>query len=90
MSPHDCRLSHINWIEKLMPDVSPTTLKEHVGHAAVGVTEVNYTRPLTSAQEVLARGILSELLACPYEPSKLQRMLRLRKGNTVRHRASLA
>ena len=32
MSPHDCRLSHINWIEKLLPEVSPTTLKEHVGH----------------------------------------------------------
>ena len=53
MSPHDCRLSHINWIEKLMPEVSQTTLKEHVGHAATGVTEANYTRPLTSAQQIL-------------------------------------
>lgn len=51
MSPHDCRLTHINWIEKLCPEVSPTTLKEHVGHSADGVTEVNYTRPITSAQE---------------------------------------
>lgn len=53
LSPHDCRLSHINIIEKLMPDVSVTTLKEHVGHAASGVTEANYTRPLSSAQKVL-------------------------------------
>lgn len=55
MSPHDCRLTHINIIEKLMPSVSATTLKEHVGHAASGVTEANYTRPLTSAQEILRR-----------------------------------
>ena len=55
MTPHDCRLTHINWIEKLMPLVSSTTLKEHVGHAAAGVTEVNYTRPLTPAQELLAK-----------------------------------
>lgn len=53
MSPHDCRLTHINIIEKLMPNVSTTTLKEHVGHAASGVTEANYTRPLTSAQKIL-------------------------------------
>lgn len=53
MSPHDCRLTHINLIEKLMPLVSVTTLKEHVGHAATGVTEANYTRPITSAQEIL-------------------------------------
>lgn len=53
MSPHDCRLTHINIIEKLMPNVSVTTLKEHVGHAASGVTEANYTRPLSSAQEIL-------------------------------------
>jgi integrase len=54
MSPHDCRLSHINWIEKLMPLVSPTTLKEHVGHASgSSVTEINYTRPLTPAQDIL-------------------------------------
>lgn len=53
MTPHDCRLTHINLIEKLMPNVSPTTLKEHVGHAATGVTEANYTRPLTSSQKIL-------------------------------------
>lgn len=53
MSPHDCRLTHINWIEKLCPEVSPTTLKEHVGHAADGVTEVNYTRPMTPAHKLL-------------------------------------
>lgn len=57
MTPHDCRLTHINWIEKLMPEVSPTTLKEHVGHAAIGVTEVNYTRPLTPAQDILRNGL---------------------------------
>ena len=53
MSPHDCRLTHINWIEKLMPSVSMTTLKEHVGHSLQGVTEVNYTRPITPAQQLL-------------------------------------
>lgn len=53
MSPHDCRLTFINIVEKLMPRVSVTTLKEHVGHAATGVTEANYTRPLSSAQQVL-------------------------------------
>jgi integrase len=53
MSPHDCRLTHINIIEKMMPRVSITSLKEHVGHAASGVTEANYTRPITSAQRVL-------------------------------------
>ncbi len=57
MSPHDCRLTHINWVEKLCPDVSVTTLKEHVGHAAEGVTEVNYTRPLAPAQDVLRKSL---------------------------------
>lgn len=57
MSPHDCRLTHINIIEKLLPEVSRTTLKEHVGHAASGVTEANYTRPLTSAQSILRSGL---------------------------------
>lgn len=53
ISPHDCRLTHINLIEKLMPTVSATTLKEHIGHAASGVTEVNYTRPISPAQAIL-------------------------------------
>jgi integrase len=57
MSPHDCRLSHINWIEKLCPDVSITTMKEHVGHSAIGVTEVNYTRPITPAQDLLRKSL---------------------------------
>jgi integrase len=57
MSPHDCRLTHINWIEKLCPDVSTTTLKEHIGHSADGVTEVNYTRPITPAQDILRKAI---------------------------------
>lgn len=57
MSPHDCRLTHINWIEKLLPEVSSTTMKEHVGHAAEGVTEVNYTRPLSPAQDLLRTGL---------------------------------
>lgn len=61
MSPHDCRLTHVNLIEKLMPNVSVTTLKEHVGHAAAGVTEANYTRPLTAAQRLL-RDELDRLL----------------------------
>lgn len=57
MSPHDCRLTHINLIEKMMSEVSTTTLKEHVGHAASGVTEANYTRPLTSAQRLLQNNL---------------------------------
>ncbi len=63
MSPHDCRLTHINWIEKLCPEVSPTTLKEHVGHSADGVTEVNYTRPISLSQTLL-RKALDALLTC--------------------------
>ncbi len=62
MTPHDCRLSHINWIEKLLPEVSATTLKEHIGHAAIGVTEINYTRPISTAQDLLRQG-LERLLA---------------------------
>lgn len=61
MTPHDCRLTHINLIEKLMPNVSPTALKEHIGHASVGVTEANYTRPLSTAQSIL-RDELDRLL----------------------------
>lgn len=57
MSPHDCRLTHINLIEKMLPEVSTTTLKEHIGHAASGVTEVNYTRPITPAQAILRKGL---------------------------------
>jgi integrase len=57
MSPHDCRLTHINIIEKLMPEVSAMTLKEHVGHAAEGVTQTNYTRPISSAQKVLIESL---------------------------------
>ncbi len=53
MSPHDCRLTHINIIEKLMFEVSETTLKDHIGHAASGVTQAHYTRPLTPAQGLL-------------------------------------
>lgn len=53
ISPHDCRLTHINIIEKLMPEVSSTTFKEHIGHAASGVTEANYTRPLMTSQAIL-------------------------------------
>ena len=36
-----------------MPKVSVTTLKEHVGHAATGVTEANYTRPIMPSQKIL-------------------------------------
>jgi len=57
MTPHDNRLTHINWIEKLCPDVSSTTLKEHVGHSAQGVTEINYTRPLAPSQDQLRKNL---------------------------------
>jgi integrase len=36
MTPQDCRLTHVNLIEKLMPEVSVTTYKDHIGHAASG------------------------------------------------------
>lgn len=64
MTPHDCRLTHINIIEKLMPKVSVTTLKEHVGHSATGVTEANYTRPLSTAQSIL-RDELDRVFGAP-------------------------
>ena len=51
---HDMRLNHINWLEKMAPEVSGTTLQEHVGHSSGGVTQQNYTRPLTLSQESLA------------------------------------
>ena len=58
MSPHDGRLTHVNWIEKLLPLVSPTTLKEHVGHSSGrSVTELSYTRPLPPAQDLLRDGL---------------------------------
>ena len=58
MSPHDCRLTHVNWIEKLLPQVSPTTLKEHVGHSSGStVTELNYTRPISPSQDILRNGM---------------------------------
>ena len=76
MSPHDCRLSHINWIEKLLPEVSPTTLKEHVGHASgSSVTEISYTRPLTPAQDILRNGI--ELLVTAISSKQRYRPCRL-------------
>ncbi|CAN5599093.1 hypothetical protein BH11ARM2_BH11ARM2_28790 [soil metagenome] len=31
MSPHDCRLTHVNWIEKLLPDVRPLLRKNAWG-----------------------------------------------------------
>lgn len=66
MSPHDCRLTHVNWIEKLLPGVSPTTLKEHVGHSSGHtVTEINYTRPLTPAQDILRNGLEKLVAAVP-------------------------
>lgn len=69
MSPHDCRLTHINWIEKLLPDVSGTTLKEHVGHASgLTVTEINYTRPITPSQDLLRNGL--ERLMTPIQESR--------------------
>jgi len=55
MTLHDCRLSHNNWIEKLMPSVSESTRLEHMGHAAQGVNRRNYTRELTPAMEDLQK-----------------------------------
>ncbi len=57
MSPHDCRLTHINIVEKLMPEVSKTTWKEHLGNAASAVSEIHYTRPLTPAQAILRESL---------------------------------
>ena len=55
MSLRDCRLSHNNWIEKLMPMVSDSTRKEHMGHALLGVNQRHYTRSLTDAMRILSR-----------------------------------
>ena len=55
MSLRDCRLSHNNWIEKLMPFVSDSTRKEHMGHALLGVNQKHYTRSLTDAMRILSK-----------------------------------
>lgn len=81
MTPHDSRLTHINWIEKLMPEVSSTTLKEHVGHAGEGVTQVNYTRPITSSQKILRDGI--EQVAGLTKPSGQTRDTARRETRTL-------
>jgi integrase len=57
MVPHDCRLTHNNWIEKLMPQVSDSTRLAHMGHSASGVNLRYYTRELTPAMDELRKGI---------------------------------
>lgn len=54
---HDCRLTHNNWIEKLMPTVSDSTRLAHMGHAATGVNLRYYTRELTPAMDELRKGL---------------------------------
>ncbi len=54
---HDCRLTHNNWIEKLMPNVSDSTRLAHMGHAASGVNLRYYTRELTPAMDELRKGL---------------------------------
>jgi len=70
MKIKDCRLSHNNWIEKLMPTVSLSTRLEHLGHSTtrkdsdhkgLAVNLTNYTRFLSEAHDVL-RGQLEEVL----------------------------
>jgi len=57
MSPLDCRLSHVNWIEKLLLEVSPTTLKEHVGLASgSSVTDITTLDPLHPLKTFSATG----------------------------------
>ncbi|RYG99231.1 MAG: site-specific integrase [Alphaproteobacteria bacterium] len=60
LDTHDLRLSHINWIKQMCSDIDDVTLKLHVGHEAAGVTEVNYTRPLSEAERKLAAVIERE------------------------------
>ncbi len=60
LDTHDLRLSHINWIKQMCSDIDDVTLKLHVGHEASGVTEVNYTRPLSEAEAKLAAAIERE------------------------------
>lgn len=60
LDTHDLRLSHINWIKQMCHDIDDVTLKLHVGHEASGVTEVNYTRPLSDAEKKLALAIERE------------------------------
>jgi len=54
---HDCRLTHNNWIEKLMPTVSDSTRVAHMGHAATGVNLRYYTRELTPAMDELRKAL---------------------------------
>lgn len=80
----DCRLSHNNWIEKLMPMVSTSTRLEHMGHSTtgsdpqnkgIGVNLANYTRLLNQAQEILRNELektlgLSGLDLAPFEETQ--------------------
>lgn len=62
IAPQDCRLTHNNWIEKLMPSVSTSTRLEHLGHSTarrdaenkgIAVNLRNYTRFLSEAHDIL-------------------------------------
>jgi integrase len=62
--PKGCRVSHNNWIEKLMPKVSLSTRLEHLGHSLAGsegapkgssVNIRNYTAHIPEAYAVLRK-----------------------------------
>lgn len=64
--PKGCRVSHNNWVEKLMPRVSPSTRLEHMGHSLKGVEGApkgltvnlrNYTAHIPEAYAILRREI---------------------------------
>lgn len=74
----DCRLSHNNWIEKLMPTVSTSTRLEHMGHSTrqrnsenkgLTVNLTNYTRFLSEAHDLL-RTRLEEVMGLAGRPMR--------------------
>lgn len=64
--PKGCRVSHNNWIEKLMPKVSMSTRLEHMGHSlagsegapsGIGVNLRNYTAHIPDAYKILRKEV---------------------------------
>lgn len=54
---HDCRLTHNNWIEKLLPEVPTSTRLDHMGHAAQDVNTRNYTREILPSRDQLRNSL---------------------------------
>lgn len=57
MTLRDFRLTHNNWIEKHMPDISDGVRLVHMGHSLIGVNLRHYTRDSEPAIQRLAESI---------------------------------